>query len=124
METLKLDENTCREVKRLVCKGCCNCYEENCLLLDDGESHICPQLITQSHIICKYFETSVLPANKSLHSRIREPTKAKMMTCRKCGKATLRTGRNQKFCPDCAKQEQRRHNAEFMSKKACRKWIF
>ena len=117
METLKLDKNTCREVKRLVRKECCNCYEDNCLLLDDGESHTCPQLITQSHIICNYLRNCVLPICQPLLNRIKESAKPKMITCSKCRRKTERTGKNQKYCPDCAKKTQRRRNAEFMSKK-------
>ncbi|MBQ8503344.1 MAG: hypothetical protein IJ491_03600, partial [Clostridia bacterium] len=43
-----------------------------------------------------------------------------MMVCSLCGKKTERTGRNQKFCPDCAKKKQRQRNAEYMSAKRSR----
>lgn len=70
MQKLKLNTQSFKEVVNLIKTQCCNCYEESCLLLDDGEAHICPQLITSSHIICRYFLESVLPGNKTLMKRI------------------------------------------------------
>jgi len=64
MQKLKLNSQSFEKVVSLIKTQCCNCYEENCLLLDDGDSHTCPQLITPSHIICKYFFESVLPSDK------------------------------------------------------------
>ena len=72
MQTLKLNPQLFEKVSTLIKTGCCNCYEENCLLLDDGETHICPQLITPSHIVCRYFFESVLPGDKTLLKRITE----------------------------------------------------
>lgn len=70
MQKLKLNSQSFDKVVSLIKAKCCNCYEENCLLLDDGETHICPQLITPSHIVCRYFLESVLPGNKALMKRI------------------------------------------------------
>ena len=70
MQKLKLNTQSFKEVANLIKTQCCNCYEESCLLLDDGETHICPQLITPSHIVCRYFLESVLPENKALMKRI------------------------------------------------------
>ena len=72
MQKLKLNRQLFEKVSTLIKMQCCNCYEENCLLLDDGETHICPQLITPSHIICRYFFESVLPGDKTLLKRITE----------------------------------------------------
>jgi hypothetical protein len=72
MKKLKLNPQLFEKVSTLIKTQCCNCYEENCLLLDDGDTHICPQLITQSHIICRYFLKSVLPGDKNLQKRITE----------------------------------------------------
>ena len=41
-----------RKVSRLVRRECCNCMDGNCLLLDDGETHTCVQLISKYHIFC------------------------------------------------------------------------
>ena len=120
MQKLKLTLKQFAEIKKMIKSLCCNCYQGNCLLLDDGDSHTCPQLITPSHIICRYFLDTVLPADKTLHrSLISDPT-AEMLTCALCGRKTERTGRNQKFCPDCAKVKQRKRNAEYMSAKRSR----
>lgn len=70
MQKLKLNPQSFKEVVNLIKTQCCNCYDSNCLLLDDGETHICPQLITPSHIVCRYFLESVLPGNKTLLKRI------------------------------------------------------
>lgn len=72
MQKLKLNSQVFSEVADLIKTQCCNCYESNCLLLEDGETHICPQLITPSHIICRYFFESVLPGDKTLLKRITE----------------------------------------------------
>ena len=70
MQELKLNTQLFEKVSTLIKTECCNCCEENCLLLDDGEAHVCPQLITSSHIICRYFLECVLPGDKALQKRI------------------------------------------------------
>ena len=70
MQKLKLNPQLFEKVSTLIKTECCNCYEENCLLLDDGDTHICPQLIIPSHIICRYFLESVLPGDKKLLNQI------------------------------------------------------
>lgn len=73
MQKLKLNRQLFENVSTLIKTRCYNCYEENCLLLDDGDTHTCPQLITPSHIICKYLLQSVLPGDKTLLKQITEP---------------------------------------------------
>ena len=116
MSTVNLNDKLARLVWKSVKKDCCNCYENNCLLLDDGDSHTCPQLITFSHIICNYYLRAVLPADKSLVKLIKNKF-TDTIKCAKCGKEIERTGRNQKYCPDCAKQNQRKRNAKYMAEK-------
>ena len=72
MQKLKLNSRLFEKVSTLIKMQCCNCYEENCLLLDDGEDHICSQLITPSRIVCRHFLESVLPGDKKLLKRITE----------------------------------------------------
>lgn len=117
MQKLNLSLWSFREVTKLIKSQCCNYYQNNCLLLDDGDTHTCPQLITPSHIICKYFLEAVLPGNKTLMKSIKEQTAIETITCVMCGKKTERTGRNQKYCTECAKLKQRQRNAEFMAGK-------
>ncbi len=49
-----------RKVNSLVKKECCNCERGHCILLDDGEECVCPQLISCS-LLCKWFQIAVLP---------------------------------------------------------------
>ena len=72
MLKLKLTPQLFEKVSTLIKTQCCNCFEENCRLLDDGEAHTCPQLITPSHIICRYFLECVLPGAKALLKGITE----------------------------------------------------
>ncbi len=58
------------KIKTLVHKTCCNCYKENCLLLDDGEETKCVQLISRHGIYCNCFLKAVLPAEKELYTEI------------------------------------------------------
>lgn len=47
-----------RKVNSLIKKECCNCDNGHCILLDDGEECVCPQLISYS-LLCKWFQTAV-----------------------------------------------------------------
>ena len=117
MQKLNLNSQSFREVTKLIKSQCCNYQQGNCLLLDDGDMHTCPQFITPSHIICKYFLEAVLPGDKTLMKSIKEQKSIETITCAICGKKTERTDRNQKFCTECAKLKQRQRNAEFMAGK-------
>lgn len=59
-----------RKVSRLVRRECCNCMDGNCLLLDDGETHTCVQLISKYHIFCNHFKDAVLPLDKELYREL------------------------------------------------------
>lgn len=48
---LKITEELSDRVNRIVRHSCCNCIDDNCLLLDDGEEHSCVQLISKH---CKH----------------------------------------------------------------------
>ena len=58
-----------RKVNALVKRECCNCVDGNCLLLDDGDECVCPQLISYS-LLCKWFRIAVLPADKLLYAEL------------------------------------------------------
>ena len=72
MKCIRLNAQSFKKIVALIKTQCCNCCDDNCLLLDDGEIHICPQLITPSHIICRYFLEAVLPGDKKLLKQIIE----------------------------------------------------
>ena len=120
MQTINLTLKQFSEIKTMIKSRCCNCYQGNCLLLDDGDTHTCPQLITPSHIICRYFLACVLPSGNALLKSVTGQTPVETIVCALCCKKTERTGRNQKFCSDCAKKKQRKRNAEYMSAKRSR----
>lgn len=44
---LKITEELSDRVNRIVRHSCCNCIDDNCLLLDYGEEHSCVQLISK-----------------------------------------------------------------------------
>ena len=67
---LKTNPVQAKRIHRLVRNTCCNCYHGDCLLLDDGESHRCVQLISIHGIYCNYFLNAVLPAEKGLCNEI------------------------------------------------------
>ena len=58
-----------RKVNSLIKKECCNCDNGHCILLDDGEECVCPQLISYS-LLCKWFQTAVLPLDKLLYAEL------------------------------------------------------
>ena len=48
-----------RKVNALVRRTCCNYDNGNCILLDDGDECVCPQLISYS-LLCKWFRQATL----------------------------------------------------------------
>ena len=64
-------------VNELVKTLCC-CYDDgNCILLDDGETHKCVQIISCTGIYCNYFKRTILPADKDLYKQIKKHNKLK-----------------------------------------------
>ena len=103
-----------RKVNSLVKKECCNCDNGHCILLDDGEECVCPQLISYS-LLCKWFQTAVLPLDKLLYAELFKTEDKKR--CTECGASFASTSNNVKYCPDCRKRITRRQAAERMRKK-------
>ena len=88
-----------RKVSRLVRRECCNCMDGNCLLLDDGETHTCVQLISKYHIFCNHFKDAVLPLDKELYRELI------------CGNDYTKA-RNKRYCDHCAERIKRQKAAE------------
>ena len=102
-----------RRVKSMVRKQCCNCADGCCLVLDDGEPCICPQLISQS-IICRWFRRAVLPADPELEAEIYqgdEPDSG-MKRCAVCGRPFVPKSNRAKYCAACGAQVRRRQKEE------------
>ena len=98
-----------RKVNALVKKECCNCDGGHCLLLDDGEECVCPQLISYS-LLCKWFRAAVLPADKDLYAELYAPEDKRR--CAVCGTAFASASNSVKYCPDCRRRIQRIQAAE------------
>ena len=75
-----------RKVNALVRRTCCNYDNGNCILLDDGDECVCPQLISYS-LLCKWFRAAVLPADRLLYAELYQTGDKKK--CTECG-ASLR----------------------------------
>lgn len=92
-EIIRLSPQQSRRVNSLVKRECCNCDGGNCLLLDDGGTCICPQLISYS-LLCKWFRNAVLPADKELYVAIYKTDDRRR--CAVCGEPLFPapTGRN------------------------------
>ena len=109
----RMDEGQLRRVRKLIQGLCVNCDGGNCLLLDDGETTVCPQLITYS-VLCSYFRAAVLPADRVLYADIMERDSRKR--CTDCGAPFVPTGSRGIFCPRCAALRERRRKAEWARK--------
>ena len=111
---LRLTPPQSRKVNSLIKKECCNCDNGHCILLDDGEECVCPQLISYS-LLCKWFQTAVLPLDKLLYAELFKTEDKKR--CTECGTSFASTSNSVKYCPDCRKRITRRQAAERMRKR-------
>ena len=103
-----------KRVNALVKKECCNCDNGNCLLLDDGDECVCPQLISYS-LLCKWFRAAVLPADKDFYAELCKTEDRRR--CVVCGASFASSSNSVKYCPDCRKRITNRQAAERMRKK-------
>jgi len=103
-----------KQANALIRRECC-CYEDgNCMLLDDGDTHICPQTISFS-VCCKWFRWSVLPQIGTLEAEIFLDKDLKC--CAVCGGIFIPKSNRAKYCPACAKKMRRRKEAELQRKR-------
>ena len=94
-----------KQANALLRRECC-CYEDgNCMLLDDGDTHTCPQTISFS-VCCKWFRWSVLPQIGTLEAEIFRDKELKR--CAVCGRVFVPKSNRAKYCPDCAARVHRR----------------
>ena len=103
-----------RKVNALVRRTCCNYDNGNCILLDDGDECVCPQLISYS-LLCKWFRVAVLPADRLLYAELYQTGDKKK--CTECGAFFASTSNSVKYCPVCRKRITRRQAAERMRKR-------
>lgn len=93
-----------KRANSLIRRECCNYDGGNCLLLDDGESHTCPQTIAYS-VCCKWFRWAVLPLDKAFEAEIFHSGSVKR--CMMCGTAFVPRSNRAKYCTACAKRVHR-----------------
>jgi hypothetical protein len=94
-----------RRAYALIRKTCCNYDGGNCLLLDDGEECVCPQIISYS-VCCTWFRRAVLPQDKALEAEIFRSASVKR--CAECGAAFVPRSNRAKYCEACAAKVHRR----------------
>ena len=111
----RMDGAQTRRTRQLVRRLCANCDGSNCLLLDDGDPCLCPQLITSS-LICKYFRAAVLPEDAALHTALIPPPVGMARRCRECGMLFTAQKHNTLFCPSCAANRTKRNKREWARK--------
>lgn len=109
----RMTEAQLRRAKKLIRRLCANCDGGNCLMLDDGEVCVCPQLISYS-LLCRYFRAAVLPADSELYAEIVGADTRKR--CAECGRPFVHRQHNTLYCADCAAKRTRRKKREWARK--------
>lgn len=102
------------KINKLVRRECCHHENGNCLLLDDGETHSCPQLISR-RLFCKWFERAVLPLDTELEKQVKEEHSIRV-PCAGCGKEIIKSSNKKKFCEACAIKRKRKQSARSLQK--------
>ena len=110
---IRLNDAQHRRVKKLTRCHCANNVRGCCLLLDDGEACVCPQLISYS-LLCKYFRAAVLPADRELYAEIMDADARKR--CAECGRPFAAESKNARYCKTCAANRTRRKKREWAAK--------
>ncbi|HIY36648.1 MAG TPA: cysteine-rich VLP domain-containing protein, partial [Candidatus Paraprevotella stercorigallinarum] len=88
-----------KRANALIRRECCSYDSGNCIVLDDGDTCICPQTISFS-VCCKHFRWAVLPLDRTLEAEIFRDKDAKR--CIVCRKAFVPGSNRAKYCPDYA----------------------
>ena len=104
-----MTEAQLRCAKKLIRKLCANNDMGNCLLLDDGEVCVCPQLISYT-LLCRYFRAAVLPADKKLYDEIMRTDSRKR--CAECGAVFVPASNRAQYCDRCKVIVERRKTRE------------
>lgn len=98
---IRITPEQSKRINALVKKCCANCVRGNCLLLDDGDEHPCPQLISFSRIMCNYLRDIVLPIDFDLYTEL---VGGRTKKCKRCGKEFFIRSPRQVYCPTCGEQ--------------------
>ena len=98
-----------KQVGALIRRECCNCEDGNCIVLDDGDTCTCPQMVSFS-VCCKWFRWAVLPLAGTLEAEIFRDKDLKR--CEVCGGVFVPKSNRAKYCPGCAARVHRRQKTE------------
>ena len=98
-----------KQANALIRRECCCCEDGNCIVLDDGDTCTCPQMISFS-VCCKWFRQAVLPQDKPLEAEIFRDKDLKR--CAVCGGVFVPKSNRAKYCPGCAARVHRRQKTE------------
>ena len=98
-----------KQAASLIRRECCCCEGGNCIVLDDGDTHTCPQTISFS-VCCKWFRWAVLPLDGTLEAEIFRDKDLKR--CVVCGGVFVPKSNRAKYCPGCAARVHRRQKTE------------
>lgn len=107
-----------KKIKTLIKNECCNFSSGNCVLLDDGDEHACPQL-SGLHLVCNWFVEAVLPLNSVLHAEICHEERRSVKKCSVCGKEITATSNRLKYCRKCATAVKRKQHQAAQQKYRC-----
>ena len=110
MKNRRMSGGQVRRVKKLIRRLCANYDGGNCLLLDDGESCVCPQSITNT-LICRYFKAAVLPSDRELCAELTCGIH-NWKRCVLCGRRFIARSNRALYCGTCGKQERQRQGQE------------
>ena len=107
-----------RRVIAIVRKECCNCRPDGtCILLDDIDSHKCPQIVSK-RLLCRFARNAVFPIDASLMADLVCETFTKK--CVVCGASFIPRSNRMKYCPRCAIEVKRQKHTERVRKqRAC-----
>ena len=98
-----------KQANALIRRECCNYEDGNCIVLDDGDTCTCPQIVSFS-VCCKWFRWAVLPLDGTLEAEIFRDKDLKR--CAVCGRVFVPKSNRAKYCPDCAARVHRRQKTE------------
>jgi predicted RNA-binding Zn-ribbon protein involved in translation (DUF1610 family) len=108
-----------KRVRALIQKECCNFSSGNCVFLDDGIEHGCPQ-ISAEKVLCEWFRDAILPLDVELQTEIfnrcSKSVSDTLKHCTVCGKP-LAANSKAKYCPKCALKIHRKQKTESQRKK-------
>lgn len=113
MTVRRMTEAQVRRVRQLIRRLCANYDRGSCLLLDDGESCVCPQFITNA-LVCRYFKAAVLPDDPELWAELTGFSRSRR--CARCGAAFVPTGSRAVYCSKCSAMRERERKAAWVRK--------